>query len=139
MPTKSVTCPMMIAIPVISGVKTAKYQNQFRFEQSWQGPPISSVRADASLKKKGVLPVLGANWTGDRAGVPPLGGIDTKMPPTIGTWCPGGTPAAVLHLKPEAQVVFLFLVFHFVCPLHPARIVAYWGKWLSMQLKETRR
>ena len=44
------------------------------------------------------LPVLGANWTGDRAGVPPLGGIDPEMPPK------GGTPAAVLprsHLKPE--------------------------------------
>ena len=49
----------------------------------------------AARYEDSALPVLGARWPGDRAGVPPLGG---PPPPK------GGSPAAVLrrsHLKPE--------------------------------------
>ena len=49
-------------------------------------------------ENRAALPFLGAKWIGDRAGVPPLGGIATEIPPK------GGTPAAVLrrsHLRPE--------------------------------------
>ena len=51
------------------------------------------------------LPVLGAKWTGNRAGVPPLGGIAAEIPPK------GGTPATVLrrsHLIPEEPLYYWF-------------------------------
>ena len=69
--------------------------------RGWATGTASRMPPSGRLSRIWALPVLGANWTGDRAGVPPLGGIDPEMPPK------GGTPAAVLprsHLKPEEPV-----------------------------------